>query len=84
MLRGENPVRNRYVPFIAWFLGTLCAEIDEIHQLFSDERTAQLRDVCIDSAGVLLGILLTCALLKLFGRIKSRKKKGESDEAQPV
>lgn len=34
------------------------AGIDEIHQLFVPERAGQLRDVLIDSIGVLVGIIL--------------------------
>lgn len=52
------------------------AATDEFHQLFVEGRSGQLSDVCVDSAGALLGagaaILLCLLLLKLFKRKKSR------------
>ena len=42
----------------ALLVGMLYAATDEIHQLFVSGRGAQLKDVMIDSCGVLLGILI--------------------------
>ena len=42
----------------AWITGSLYAATDEFHQLFVANRSGELRDVCIDSAGVLLGTLV--------------------------
>lgn len=42
----------------ALFTGAVYAMSDEIHQMFSGERTASIRDVCIDSCGVLFGICM--------------------------
>lgn len=50
--------------WIAWGGGTLYAATDELHQLFSDGRSAQAADVLLDSAGVLSGVL--AAMLALF------------------
>ena len=50
--------------WIAWGGGTLYAVTDELHQLFSDGRSAQAADVLLDSAGVLSGVL--AAMLALF------------------
>ena len=41
------------------------ASTDEIHQLFVNERSGEVRDVLIDSAGSLLGIVLACGILKI-------------------
>ena len=46
----------------AWLLGTAYAVTDEIHQHFVPGRSCELRDVCIDSAGVLCGVLITLLL----------------------
>ena len=46
----------------AWLLGTLYAGTDEWHQFLGGDRTASIRDVCIDSAGVLFGCLLAAYL----------------------
>jgi VanZ family protein len=48
----------------------LFAVSDEVHQLFVMGRGAQVRDVFIDSAGVLLGI----GLYKMAERIRSNNK----------
>lgn len=62
--------------FISWGAGTLYAVSDEIHQMFSDGRSPQVRDVCIDSAGVLTGALLVWALFVFWRRtIDKRQKK---------
>lgn len=53
---------------ISWGIVTLYAATDEFHQLFVPGRSCQLRDVCIDSTGALVGILL-------FSLIKCKIKK---------
>jgi VanZ family protein len=44
--------------FLPWICGTLYAVSDEIHQLFVEGRSCELRDMLIDSAGVAAGVLL--------------------------
>lgn len=61
-------VRRGYI--FAPLAGILYAATDEIHQLFVPGRSGELRDVCIDSIGVILGTLL----FLFFIRIRSRKK----------
>ena len=48
----------------AWITGTGYAILDELHQLAVDGRSGQWRDVLIDSAGVLAGVLLAALLIK--------------------
>ena len=43
---------------IAWLIGTVYAVSDEIHQYFVPGRSAMVRDVCIDAAGVAVGVLI--------------------------
>ena len=54
--------------WIAWGSGTLYAAADEVHQLFSDGRSAQAADVLLDSAGVLAGVLTALLALSLARR----------------
>lgn len=54
----------------AFFTGAAYAACDEFHQLFVPGRSGQFTDVCIDSTGVILGILIFC----LFRRIISEKR----------
>ena len=47
-------------------IGIIYASTDEVHQLFTPGRSAQITDVMIDSMGVLLGILLVTLVIKLY------------------
>ncbi|MCR5640223.1 MAG: VanZ family protein [Lachnospiraceae bacterium] len=49
---------------IAWLLGTAYACTDEFHQTFVPGRSGELRDVCIDSIGVLIGSGIASAIHK--------------------
>lgn len=51
---------------ISFSFCVLYAVSDELHQLSSSGRNGQLRDVFIDSAGAMAGILLTCLVLHYF------------------
>lgn len=48
---------------------------DELHQLFVPGRSAQLRDVLIDSCGALCGLLLAAAVRAVVAAVKKRKNK---------
>lgn len=58
-------------PLIKSFLSTiLYACSDEFHQLFIPGRAGQIRDVCIDSTGALIMILI------IYFIFKRKDKKG--------
>ena len=63
-------INKKYL--LAFLICVIYAISDEIHQLFVPGRAGQVRDVLIDSAGSLLGIILVMALEKLL--IKFNKK----------
>lgn len=46
--------------------GFFYAMSDEFHQYFIPGRSAEIRDVMIDSAGVLVGILIVLAMISLY------------------
>lgn len=48
----------------AWGIGTLYAATDEFHQGFVAGRGPSVRDVTIDSAGVIAGVLIMLLILK--------------------
>jgi VanZ family protein len=52
----------------AWITGTLYACTDEFHQLFVVGRSGELRDVCIDSAGVILGVAIAVTVRAIKNR----------------
>lgn len=55
-------------------IGTMYAIIDEFHQLFVPGRSGEIRDVCLDSLGLITGIILLLIFLKFIER---RKKVGK-------
>ena len=48
----------------AWLAGTLYAVTDEIHQFYVPGRSCELRDIGIDSCGVLAGVLVVSLLMR--------------------
>lgn len=64
--RGAHLLR-RGLP--AWVCGTLYAVSDEIHQRYVQGRSCEFRDVCIDAAGVLVGV----GIWMLIRHIRSRR-----------
>ena len=47
-----------------WLIGTAYAVTDEIHQYFVPGRSCEVRDVVIDSCGVLVGALIVAKLAR--------------------
>lgn len=56
-------MKNMLKVIISFFIGTTYAITDEIHQYFITDRCASIKDVCIDSAGVLTGIFILVILI---------------------
>ena len=69
ILQYEN-INKKYP--LAFLICVIYAISDEIHQLFVPGRSGQVRDVLIDSAGSLLGIIIVMAFVKIL--IKFNKK----------
>lgn len=53
----------------------LYACTDEIHQIFVPGRSAQFRDVLIDTLGASFGTLIAYLIIKLFTKIKAHSHK---------
>ena len=68
-----NEYRLRWATLWSWSIGTLYACTDELHQYFKGTRTPSLRDVGIDSAGVLFGALFVLLVLFMMDRRKKKK-----------
>ena len=71
ILQYEN-INKKYP--LAFLICVIYAISDEIHQLFVPGRSGQVRDVLIDSAGSLLGIILVMAFEKLLIKINKKHK----------
>ena len=57
----------------SFLLGATYAITDEIHQLFIPGRSGEIRDVLIDSTGVLLGVFIIYLLMRIKGIFRSGK-----------
>lgn len=64
----DMKMKNKII--CALFTGAVYAVSDEFHQMFSGERTASIRDVCIDSCGVFFGVLIFIFVKKILKSIK--------------
>ena len=65
---GTFDMRQK-VHYIAALGFAFCyASTDEFHQLFIPGRSGQFTDVCIDTAGAAIGLLLLAILLKIGRR----------------
>ena len=53
---------------LPWVIGTIYAVSDEVHQLFVEGRSCEVRDMLLDSAGVAAGVLLMNWLKKFRKR----------------
>lgn len=59
---------------VAWLCGTGYAATDELHQWFVAARSAMWQDVCLDSSGVLAGVLLATGILALIAYKRNRRR----------
>ncbi|MCR5771379.1 MAG: VanZ family protein [Butyrivibrio sp.] len=74
-------VRGFKLSFFATAFCVLYAFLDEYHQTFSYGRTPQLRDVAIDSIGIVIGVIIV-RILGFIGRKTVFKSLSEEYEEQ--
>lgn len=58
-------LRQNKKVIISIIVGGLYATFDELHQYFIAERSAQILDVCIDSSGIIIGVIFTYLINKI-------------------
>lgn len=68
-------LRNKKLVATAAVIGIAYASLDEFHQLFVPGRSGEIRDVCVDTIGILIGIGIFLLLLKLCNHIRYKRKK---------
>jgi hypothetical protein len=68
-----NPIQ--YPLTMSILFSFLYACTDELHQIFVPGRSAQFRDVLIDTLGASFGIAITYLTIKFFKKIKTRSDK---------
>ncbi len=64
--------------WIALGCGIGYAVTDELHQMFTAGRSPTVKDVGIDSAGVLSGVLLLMWIMKIFGRYRQENMRKDT------
>lgn len=64
----------KYALAMSILFSFLYACTDEIHQIFVPGRSAQFRDVLIDTLGASFGAIITYLIIKLFTKIKTHSK----------
>ena len=62
-VRDYIPHRGKAI-LPAWAVGTLYAVTDELHQIVVSGRSCELRDMAIDSCGVIVGVLLVTLIFR--------------------
>ena len=67
--REASGFRGAESALASWMIGTAYAVTDEFHQTFAPGRSCELRDMMIDSCGVLTGVLAA----SLAGWIMARR-----------
>lgn len=65
----------KYTLAMSILFSFLYACTDELHQIFVPGRSAQFRDVLIDTLGASFGATITYLIIKLFTKIKTRSDK---------
>lgn len=68
----NSHIKKLLLPILFSFL---YAVTDELHQVFVPGRSAQFRDVLIDTLGASFGAIITYLIIKLFTKIKTRSDK---------
>lgn len=76
LLNVSGRMNRRLAPMLAIFLGAAFAATDEFYQSFT-ERTASVKDVLLDTCGVVLGALLISFLLSKVRKCRTKDEKRE-------
>ncbi len=59
---GKNAGKMPMSGVLSWIIATLYAATDEFHQTFVPGRSGEIKDVCFDSGGALIGIFVALLL----------------------
>lgn len=68
----NSHIKKLLLPILFSFLYAIT---DELHQVFVPGRSAQFRDVLIDTLGASFGAIIAYLIIKLFTKIKTRSDK---------
>ena len=74
-LVSEYTVLNKKAIIICLIIYLLYPITDEIHQIFSDERTPKLLDILVDTSGTIVGAHIYLTYKGIIRRIKDARNK---------
>ena len=72
--KGTNYQRG----LITFLFGLLYACSDEFHQLFITGRSCEFRDICIDSLGVITGIVCIYVVYRIYRKMSGKKQERQT------
>lgn len=75
----EKKITKRIIYALTFCM--LYAITDEFHQYFIPKRSAEIRDVLIDSLGALIGILLTIGISKTIKKLKTNIERKHASQS---
>lgn len=75
----EKKITKRIIYALTFCM--LYAITDEFHQYFIPGRSAEIRDVLIDSLGALIGILLTIGISKTINKLKTNIERKHASQS---
>ena len=71
-------IKEKRKIILGWVVGTLYAITDEIHQLFVPGRSGEIRDVFLDSLGVITGIAFLLIIFRIIELILYQHSKRDN------
>lgn len=66
-------IKTKCKIIISFLIGTGYAITDEIHQLFIPGRSGEIKDVCIDSLGIITGIIIVILISLIISKAHKSK-----------
>lgn len=67
----------KFTKTISIVMGGIYAISDEIHQFFIPGRSCEIKDMLIDTSGIIVGVLICCGILSGIQKIRKHKNKNE-------
>ncbi len=68
-------LKDKLKPIFSILISCAYAVTDEIHQYFVPDRACQLSDFAVDSAGIVVGVVVFCGLMLLSAKCKTKSTK---------
>ena len=64
----------KYIKMYSVVTGSIYAMTDELHQHFVSGRSGEIKDVVLDTSGVIMGVVIVCAVIMVIKSLKIKQK----------